>query len=94
LSKKVLETGIVPTLDRNKWQSDEIPFSKEEIDRVFPGRAATRPPGTWFLQKIGQPYLFTPEAAQEINRVKRSEVKKAINIAVALKNAKSRGRLN
>jgi len=94
LSMEVLKTGIVPTLNEEEWISNEIPYSKEEIDRVFPNRSMTFPLGAWFFKQTGQSYLFTPQTACMITPVELDEVRKAIAIANALKNTNSRGKLN
>lgn len=94
LSKRVLETGIVPTLDTGEWISNEIPYSPKEVNRVFPGRPMTISEGTWFRWKAGFSYLFTMETARMINPVKMEEVEKAINLAYALKSASSPDRFN
>lgn len=94
LSMEVLETGIMPTLNKKEWISEEIPYSSVESGRVYKGKKPWIADSTWFFMQTKQPWQFTTETACMINPVTLDEVKEAIVIANALKSARSKGKLN
>lgn len=97
ISKEVLSTGIVPTPNKDKWLAPDIPYSAEEVIRVFgsiPGKPVFWTWGTWFRKCTKQRYMFNFEQAAESDRVSLSEVEEAINIAKSLRNSLDKSRLN
>jgi len=71
------KAGMIPSTNRKHWVSPEIPFSAEEIDRVFPGRKATEGHALWFRKSNGQRYAFSMDEAQRVDPVGLREVEEA-----------------
>ena len=97
ISVKVLNTGIMPTLNRNKWISPDIPYSTKEVERVY-GKRLGKPYFwswvTWFRKCTNQRYQFSHAQAVEVDKVTLNEVGEAINIAKSLQSLGERSRLN
>ena len=97
ISMEVLNTGIMPTLNRKKWISPDIPYSKEEVERVYgkrPRKPTFWPWAAWFRKCTNQRYQFNHTQATEVDKVTFNEVGEAINIAKSLQGLAERSRLN